>query len=205
MRVLNKEILIGFAQAYLSYLFRDPDFQRVRVRGIYLFGSVARGDFDEKSDVDIFLDTEKGDEKALEKAVKRALKRFLGSEEYKKFALQGVRNSISPLVGRLESWELKGSVAKEGLVLFAVSPSFGLEKYFLLCIEPISKAADRNRVMRRLAGRKEKHFQGKGMISDARGQSLGTRVFLVPAENIHPFLKLFSEEKVNYRMIEIWR
>ena len=201
---MNREMLISLAQAYASYLFRDPSLPS-GIQGIYLFGSVARGDFGKKSDVDIFIDVEKENEKSLEHAAQRALKRFLSSEECKKFALLGVKNEIRALVGQLKEWELKESVEKEGLVLFSQSVSTHLKKYFLVRISPIKNIATRNRVMRKIAGRKERHYQEKGLIAEKGGEMVDPKVFLIPAENINPFLMLFSREKAQYKLTEIWK
>ncbi|MBL7160937.1 MAG: nucleotidyltransferase domain-containing protein [Candidatus Aenigmarchaeota archaeon] len=197
---LNKNLLTGYAQAYMSYLFRDS--QLPSLKQAILFGSVARGDFDSKSDVDIFLDTV--NEKEMEKATKRAMKRFLSSEEYKKFSLHGIKNTINTLAGQLEKWKLKESVEKEGIILYSRNLMEG-DKHFLVRIEPIRNITKRNRVIRRIVGRGDKHFQGKGMVPQCGGEVLDSRVFLIPAGEITQFLKLFSRENIQYKMVEIWK
>src|SRR3989338_4347098 len=46
---LNRQLLISYAQAFVSFLFRTPGMKSGDIKFIYLFGSVARGDFDEDS------------------------------------------------------------------------------------------------------------------------------------------------------------
>lgn len=64
--ILHKESLFPYIYTYLGYLFREKNIFG-KINRIFLFGSVARNDFDEQSDIDLFIDTEKKNEPELKK------------------------------------------------------------------------------------------------------------------------------------------
>ncbi len=200
---MSRELLISYASAFASFLLRSG-IDLNKIRAIYVFGSVARGDFDRESDVDVFIDIEKNYEKIADGIVKKALRNFLASDEVKKFKLLGIKNEISARHGAIEEWELKESIKKEGIVLFSQSAAQAYKKYFLVKIFPIKDAAKRNKIIRKFEGRKEKQRKEKGLINELGGFIIGTRIYAVPSEKINDILKLFSKEKINYEMKEIW-
>ncbi|MBI4163526.1 MAG: nucleotidyltransferase domain-containing protein [Candidatus Aenigmarchaeota archaeon] len=199
---MNREILVSYAYSFVSFLFADPKIADARIKTVYLFGSVSRGDFDKDSDIDIFIDSES---KEIGKHVEMAMSKFLKSDEWKKFRLMGIENKIKVMHGAIKRWELYESVKNDGLVLYSSSVSEGLNSFFLVNIEPISEITKRNRVMRKLVGRKEKYYKGGGLVEGLGGEVLDNRVFLVPSEKIKSFLTIFSKEKVNYRIKKIWK
>ena len=54
---LNKFELVSCASAFVSFVLKSREIDKTKIDEIILFGSVARGDFTEKSDVDIFVNT----------------------------------------------------------------------------------------------------------------------------------------------------
>lgn len=201
MNKLNRELLISYAQTFVSFFLRNINLKETNIRTIYLFGSVARGDFKKDSDVDIFIDS---DDKKLSVVKDRILSKFYKSSDYKKFELMGVDNEIKVIVGELDEWELKESVQKNGIVFFGC-PAQSIRRYFLVVFEPIKEVRRRNKVIRKLFGRKEKHYVAKGLISELKGEQISERIFIVPAEEIRKILSVFSKEKVNYKLEEIWK
>ncbi len=199
---MNREILISYAYSFVSFLFADSRIAEAKIKTVYLFGSVARGDFDRNSDIDIFIDSES---KEIGKHVEMAMSKFLKSDEWKKFRLMGIENEIKTMHGDVKEWELYESVKNDGLVLYSSSVSDGLNSFFLLTMEPISEMTKRNRVMRKLVGRKEKHYKGGGLIKDLDGEILDSRIFLIPSEKIKKVLTIFSKEKVNYKIKKVWK
>ena len=69
---------------------------------------------------------------------------------------------------------------------------------------PIKNAAKRNKIIRNLAGRKEKERKEKGLIEELEGFVIDARIYLLPAEHIDKILRIFSKEKVFYEMKEVW-
>ena len=199
---MNRELLISYAYSFVSFLFADPKIHEAKIKTIYLFGSVARGDFDRDSDIDIFIDSES---KGIGKLAEMTVSKFLKSDEGKKFRLMGIENEIKIMHGDIKEWELYESVKNDGLILYSSSVSEGLNSFFLVTVEPISEITKRNRVMRKLVGRKEKHYKGGGLVEDLGGEVLDSRVFLIPTEKIKKVLTIFSKEKVNYKIKKMWR
>ena len=134
-----------------------PGIKIDKINAIYLFGSVARGDSDRDSDVDIFIDVPSKDEKNTVKFSKAALKKFYMSEERKKFRLLGIENDINVKCGEMKKWELYNSVKSDGIVLFSSSAHPLFRKHILLKINPINDIAKRNRILRSFIGRNEKN------------------------------------------------
>lgn len=201
MKKLSKEERFAYAYAYLSYLFRG---EKPKIRRIFLFGSIARGDFDEKSDLDLFLDVDKKDEKRLTKMAERALNRFQ-EVEGEKWRLKGIQNKISIKVGFLEDWKLKESVEKEGIILYSTAASSNLQKFLLFNLEPITPIKKRIKVVRKLFGRKETGYKDSGLVAEYKGKILNPRSFIVSYEGLGKITAFLSKEKVRFSFEEIWR
>ncbi|MBI2971987.1 MAG: nucleotidyltransferase domain-containing protein [Candidatus Aenigmarchaeota archaeon] len=201
---MNREILISYALAFASFLFRQPEIKAGMIKSVYLFGSVARGDFSKESDVDIFIDIDKKNEHAIAKSVNKTMQNFLHSEEMKKFLLLGIENEINVKYGDVKEWELYSSIQSEALVMFSSSVSSFHMKHFLVEIKPIRSVAKRNRVVRKLAGRRERGREDKGLVIIHGGVVLDSRHYIIPAEKINEVLPIFSKEKVLYELREVW-
>ncbi len=193
---------MAYAYSFISHLFRDAGIGGQEIKGIYLFGSVARGDFGRDSDVDIFIDSGSKD---IGKAIERSLNRFRKSGESKKFQLIGVQSELKVMHGRLEDWELKESVEKDAILLYSPSSAgTGMRAFFIIAIEPVKDIAKRNRVIRKLAGRQEKQYHGSGLVRELGGEAVDSRVFLVPAEKSQKMLQVLSKENVRYSLRKMW-
>lgn len=203
MSPLNKEIMISYACAFLSFLFRNPGIKTSEIKSVHLFGSVARGDFDEDSDVDIFITVEKNEKDVL-KTARIALKNFYRSEECKKFRLLGIENPISVKCGDIKKWDLFDAIKKEGITLYSSSAFPLFRKYFLVEMKPLKDVAKRNRIIRKLVGRKETGRKEKGFIEQTGGQVLDSRHYVVPADNISAVARILSKESAPFEIREIW-
>lgn len=203
VRPLNRAKLIALGYAYLSYLFREKDIQE-KIKAMYLFGSVARGDFDKESDIDIFIDVEKTNEAFIKKAHQSALKKLYAIEG-KKWELKGIFNPFAIKIGNLDEWDLKESVIREGIILFSQSSGIKMQKYLLFSFAPITEAKKRIRVIRQLFGRMEKEYQEQGLVQKYNGKILSPRVFIVPALALKEITQFLAEEKVQYEFEEIWK
>ncbi len=206
---MNREELIAKAYAFLSYLFRDEQIKG-RIQRVYLFGSVARNDFDEESDIDLFIDVGKKNEEEIQKIQKtaqRALNRFLELEG-EKWRLRGSTPEVKVKAGFLEEWELQPAIEREGLLLYA-SPQGGtsgkLRKYLLFSLPPILNPAKRVKIARTLSGRAEKEYTIPGLIQQREGRLLHPRVFLVPDTAGKEIAAFLSKEKVKFSFEEIWQ
>ena len=106
---MERNELISYAMDFASYLaLKVADIDR-----ILLFGSVARGDFDDESDIDLFIDADLNP-----KEVQPILGLYELSEENKKYKLEGIKNKISLKIGKLDEWKLKRSIISNGILLY---------------------------------------------------------------------------------------
>lgn len=201
---MNRELLLSYAHAFLSFLFRARGASGGGIKSVYLFGSVARGDFDEDSDVDIFINTDRNHEKDAIRLSKIALKNFYRSGESGKFRLLGVTNQINVKCGDIKAWKLLDSIKSEGIILHSSSASPLLRKYFLVEIKPVKDAAKRNRIIRKLAGRKEAERKEKGLVEEISGQVLDSRHYIIPAEKISLVTRVLSKENAFFQLKEVW-
>lgn len=200
---MKKAELVAYAHAYLSYLLPRV---KTKIREIILFGSVARGDFDKDSDIDLFFDVlNQKDALLLEKELKQLDRRFYESKISEIWKQKGLTNPIAAKVGILEQWELRGSVLAEGITLQGKYRG-GLpgEGYMLFSFPPIKDVTKRNRITRALFGREEKGFKKEGMVSKIGGRRISPTVFLVPLQFSRECISFLRSEKVDIELREIW-
>src|SRR3989338_7278541 len=93
---MNK--LVAYAMHFASFLVEHG----VKARKIVLFGSVASGEFDRESDIDVFVDADKTEGKTVLGLLSSFEKTF-----GEKWRLKGIANQLSVTAGDLNSkeWE----------------------------------------------------------------------------------------------------
>ena len=177
---------------------------RVGVKSITLFGSVAKDNFDEESDIDLFVECNKMEEKKIE----LILELYKKTEGYEKFRLDGVKNEISVKYGKLEDWkELKRSIISGGIVLYGAyrgtPDKLSHKLLFLLNLGGISRAT-KIKVWRNLYGYKQKVgkkvYVSKGKIE----KKLGRGAFLVPIQNSQEVINYLKKNKIKYSLLDVW-
>ena len=201
---LNKEVLIGYAESFVSFVIGDIG---NKINNIILFGSTARGDFTEKSDIDLFFDIKNRDEiKNIENILKNKLSKFYKSLIFKNWNQKGVKREISVHVGILNEWKLKRSIISNGIVLYGKYREIpgNLKQYIIIVNDSIKDIAKRNKVEREILGRKEKKYIKDGVLKSLGGNVLSNRVLIIPAENSDKIIALFNKEKVHFKLYEIW-
>lgn len=195
--------LISYAEAFVSFvLSKIPE-----IKEIILFGSVARGEAGKESDIDLFFNVGgKRDEEKIEKITKYELGRFYKSKIAETWFLRGIKNEININVGRLEEWKLKRSIISDGIVLFGKykEEPKGMKSYAYFEIEAIKDIAKRNKIIRKLFGRKEKRYFKEGMIEGFGGKKLSKSSFVVDLRHGNEVLKILQEEKVKFSFFELW-
>lgn len=198
---MKKNELVAFASTYASFLLEGVNY----IRGIILFGSVARGEADNQSDIDLFIDIDKA-EPQKEKEIRRITEKFYQSKSYELWKQKGMLLSLSIKVGNLDQWkDLKRSIASEGIVLYGRYRSdIKLESYLLLSFQPIKNIARRNRIIRTLFGRNEANYAQKGLLREAGGNILSPTTFIVKSTNSGEIMEFLKKEKVDFRLFEIW-
>lgn len=205
--MIQKNDLIAYAESFLSFLITDEVFRKNHVKEIVLFGSVARGDFDENSDIDLFINIfDANDEKIVEMAVERNLSVFHKSNVFESWKLRNIKNEIKCHVGTLEEWELRRSVVSEGILLYGSYTGVPekMRAYVLFTFEPIKGVARRNRVIRTLFGRQERGEYKEGLVGKFKGKILTKTSFVVPISASQDVLNTLKAEKVDYFIFDIW-
>lgn len=202
---MNKTDLISYASAFVSFILKPlKDFD---IKEIILFGSVARGDFDKESDIDIFINIQNGkDSDKIHEIIINNLNKFYKSKINEVWLNKGVTNEFTVKVGVLDKWKLKRSIIADGIVLFGKYKEYPekIEHYYLFTFEPIRDITKRNRVIRRLFGRKEGKSFFRGVIEEINGKKLSPTLFIAPIDFSNKILDILKEEKVDYRIYEIW-
>ena len=109
---MEKNKLISYAMEFSSFLVRNCEVDK-----IVLYGSVARGDFGEGSDIDLFVEADGKNERKIH----RLIQDFYKTEVARNSKLKGIENNISVIVGRLGSKEWKDlnrAILNSGIVLY---------------------------------------------------------------------------------------
>lgn len=206
MTMAQRETLIGYGMSFASFLIASP--LGADITKIVLFGSVARGDFTEESDIDLFIDV---DEKQ-EKSVESSLSLFRQSRIQEAWKLKGISNEISLKIGRLDQWKLKREVISSGILLYGKYNELPPQtKYYLLIrLESMIKkpAAAQMKIWRALYGYQQKVgkkvYASKGMIEQCGGKKLAKGIFIVPMESRKDIIPYLNKNNVRYAVHEIW-
>ena len=107
---MEQNKLISLALNFASFLI-----DKIKVKNIILFGSIATNTFDKESDIDLFIETDRKNESKIN----NLLELYKKTKEYEKFKLTGIQNEISIKCGDLENWkDLKRSIISNGIVLY---------------------------------------------------------------------------------------
>ncbi len=197
--------LIAYAMHFASFLVEKG----ISARRILLFGSVASGDFDDRSDVDIFVDIDKRNEKEMPGLVSSFEKAF-----GEKWRLKGVNNQLSVTVGSIASkeWEdLRRTIQSYGITLYGQynEQPENIQSYILFSLG-FRKLGRANKVSlwRKLYGYAQKvgkkSYKSRGLIEQLGGAKLDKCVVLIPAANSSNFKKFLGKNSISYRLIEVW-
>lgn len=182
------------------------------VKGIILFGSAARGDFDKESDIDIFVNVS-GNEKRIEQIVSSAVNQFEGKAD-KSWHLRSIRLPINCIVGDLDSksWiSLKREIISSGVTLFGkfVELPKGLGHYMLFSFR-ISKLSPKEKVrfIRQVYGysskKEKKTYSHEGLLSEVKGLKLNSGTVAVPTEIHQRFYDFIKKSGVVFTVKDVW-
>lgn len=200
MKTSKSKEIISYASAFISFVL-----PKIEVEEIILFGSVARGEATKESDIDLFFNV-KNNETETKKMIKNELEKFYKSDLYEQFSLLGIKNSIEIEVGDLEKWKLKRSIISDGIILYGRYKAIPekLKAYIHFNIKPIKNITKRNRVIRKIFGRKEKFYISEGILKKINGKQLSPTSFLIPQEKSHEIIQFLNSEKLDFTFFEFW-
>ncbi len=189
--------LLPYAIDFASFLLQKVK-KRQEIKNVILFGSVARGEDDKTSDIDIFIDVVT-QTAALEKEHATILHTFYSSTKYKHYwKLLGVTNQIKLHTGILEQWkELRPSIIANGIVLYGkFMPLIKEGRHTVFFIwENITPNTKRVLFNKQLFGYKQNGKFYQGLLGKHHGERLGKGSILVPLEHstvIHTHFKKYK-------------
>ena len=199
---MKKSDLISYACSFVSFLIK----KKPKIERVILFGSIASGDFDNESDIDIFVDTSHS-----KKEIRAILDLYEKSEENKKYRLEGISNHISLKVGNLEEWGIKRSIIAGGIMLYGPYQELpkGLHHYALFVVSsPLKQRKEQIRVWRILYGYTQKvgnkRYKKEGLIRGLSGKKITRGAFIIPFEKSSEVIKLLKNQKVKHSIYEIF-
>src|SRR3989344_6479979 len=195
---MERTKLISLASNFASFLL-----DRIQVKSIILFGSVATNNFDKESDIDLFIET---DEKNKNK-INNLLLLYKKTKEYEKFKLEGIENELSIKVGNLEDWkDIKRSIISNGIVLYGKYKGKPEElKHKLLFILNVQdlKRSEKIKIWRKIYGYKQKVGKKNYICKGLAEKKFGRGVFLVSIENSQEIIDYLRKNKVKYGFFDI--
>ncbi|MBI2449518.1 nucleotidyltransferase domain-containing protein [Candidatus Pacearchaeota archaeon] len=200
--MLPKDNLISYAMDFASYLISKVE----NIDKIIIHGSVVREDYDEESDIDLFIEVLG---KNTEGKIKNALENYYKTNRYKEWELKGVKNPISIIVGRLDSKEwkdLKRAILNTGILLYGKykAKAEKIYHYTLLSFENIKPDKKRISIFRKLFGFTRAGRKYLGLTEKMNALRIGKGVLLVPIEYTQKLKNYFQKEKIPLRLYDFW-
>src|SRR3989344_4657490 len=188
---MEQNKLISFALSFASFLI-----DRIEAKSVILFGSVATNNFDEESDIDLFIETSKKNENKI----KGILELYKKTKEHENFKLTGIKNEFSLKYGNLEEWKvLKRAVVSNGIVLYGKyqgqPENLKRKLLFTLDLEKLVRAK-KVKIWRKIYGYKQKVGKKVYLIKGMAEKKLGRGAFIVSVENSKEILNFLKKQKV---------
>jgi len=196
---MKQHKVISLALSFASFLVA-----RMKVNGIILFGSVATNTFDEESDIDLFIETDKEDVSKIQ----TMLELYKKTKEYEAFRLEGVKNEIAVKCGKLKEWKgLQRSMISQGIVLYGVykEQPEKLQQKVLVILNTNSLArAVKVKIWRKIYGYKQKVGKKIYNMKGLAEEKLGKGVFMVSKEQAQTVMHYLRKNKVKHSFFAIW-
>ncbi|MAF36052.1 hypothetical protein CL622_02950 [archaeon] len=202
--------LLPYIYDFLSLAMQSPE--HGYISKIILFGSVATGAYDDESDIDLFIEMkDNSKKKQVDDMIEKTKKQFETINE-KTWKLQGVENSFSCIVGKLEEWEgLKEDILNVGIQLygsFEQTPD-DLDHYVLFSYKLKKvKQNKKMKLLRTLFGYTnvigKKKYTQKGLVESVDGAKIGKNAILVPVKAIKEVRQIFISMKVTPQIRDVW-
>ena len=194
--------LIAYAMDFTAYLLSKLE----GVDRIILHGSVARGDFDEESDVDLFVDSSK---KNIDKKINKMLDDYYDTARFREWKLKGIENSISIIAGRLDSnkWkDLKRAIMNTGYILYGKykAEAEKVYHYSLFSFENIKPDKKRVAIFRKLFGFKIGKKKFLGTVYEFNGKRISKGSVLIPIEHVNELRNYLQEKRASFKIYDFW-
>lgn len=194
--------LIAYALDFASFLLEKLGKEAEKINSIILFGSAARGEASEKSDIDIFIDLA-SDEKRTGKVIEKMAGEFYESAIFRKYwKLLGIKNEINCVSGRLDEWkDIKRSIISDGIILYGKYKGQINEgkNYAILSWKSVKPETKRAVFNKKMFGYMHRNKFYKGLMQTYSGEKLDTAV-LIPMEHANDAIRLFRKMKITVKI-----
>jgi len=175
------------------------------VKAVILYGSLARGEFTSRSDVDLFiLITEDKTQKEIHDKVIE-----LESE---------IGRNIQPTIRTIAELQktdtgLLQNIFQEGKILYLREPSdipsaiLLQQKPYLIYSFQINSLPQKDKVRfnRQLYEQTRKGYRYKGLLQEISGQKLSAGCVMIPYEQKEKIEKYFKKLKVKFEQLKVWK
>ncbi len=209
---MKQHDLFSYVYDFLSQLM-DHEEILLHVRKIVFFGSVVRGTFQERSDVDLFVDVPLAYKNSVEILVHKQVNLFEKRIE-KTWMLRGVNLPLKVLIGDLdeERWSnLKDEMAHYGKVVYGVYEEKPQQlRHRLLVMYELGGLKQKQKMafIRSLLGytsRKGKNeYVQEGLLASFNGIKIGANTVMIDREYGKEIKELFKKYKVKYKIKDMW-
>ncbi len=208
---MKQHELYSYVYDFTSQLMEDLEIFN-SVRTIILFGSVVRGDFHKKSDIDLFIDVNKHINNTSNR-IKEKLNLF-ETKSKKTWVLRGIDLPLKVIVDDLnnEKWDsLREELGSYGKLIYGKyeQTSSKLTRYFLLTFElKLLPQREKMAIVRNLYGytskKGDKIYSQKKLLHQTQGIKISANTILIPPEKFPEIKRLLVEYNVKYIIKEVW-
>ena len=175
------------------------------VKAVILYGSLARGEFTSRSDIDLFILTT--DDKTQKEVQDKVIE--LESE---------IGRNIQPTIRTIVELQktdtgLLQNIFQEGKILYLKEPSdipsaiLLQQKPYLIYSFQISSLPqkDKARFNRQLYEQTRKEYKYKGLLQEIGGQKLSAGCVMIPHMQKETIEKFFRKFKVKFEQLKVWK
>ncbi|MFH0763223.1 MAG: nucleotidyltransferase domain-containing protein [Candidatus Omnitrophota bacterium] len=175
------------------------------VKAVILYGSLARGEFTSRSDIDLFILT------TDDKTQKEVENKVIEIET-------AIGRNIQPTIRTIAKLQktdtgLLQNIFQEGKVLYLKEPSdipsaiLLQQKPFLIYSFQISSLAqkDKAKFNRQLYEQTRKEYKYKGLLQEIGGQKLSAGCIMIPHMQKEAIEKFFKKFKVKFEQLKVWK
>ena len=175
------------------------------VKAVILYGSLARGGFTSRSDIDLFILTTDG------KTQKEVENKVIELETE-------IGRNIQPTIRTIVELQktdtgLLQNIFQEGKILYLKEPSdipsaiLLQQKPYLIYSFQISSLPqkDKARFNRQLYEQIRKGYKYKGLLQEIGGQKLSAGCVMIPYEQKEKIEKFFKKFKVKFEQLKVWK
>lgn len=205
-------MIYAYIYDFVSFIF-EKDLKK-DIKSIILYGSVASGEFDDESDIDIFVEIWAANKKQeIEKKVKEQLGNF-EDKAARTWYPRGIKNPFSIIIGDLGSpkWgNLRHDIISNGICLYGKYerlPENMQHKVFITFSLTNLPQKKKMKFLRQLYGyeisKDGKRYAQHGLLQKHGGTKISSNSLLIPMEKVKEFRKLMSEFGITPQIREIW-